>query len=523
MRAEALHKDAVCMSLLNRIAPSHRNTASVPSRIARPKNDLREGIAAPIAALTFEGETVLGVECSDATIAEPLRELMGQDWRKVPPLFCDDAADLAPHLERLISEGEAFQAFGADSAAGMLSFSGIVSGLRARLIVAPAHAGEVALQEALKEGQKNEAQAQLLRAQLDSSPTAIFGLSNGSDPKPLNAAAQAMVGSSAGKTAVAGLFPSAEDGPRQLLSPDGTALGWVRVTHVTAPDGTAFVHIEDIDQQTRVERALESFMTTLTETFAHLDSALAIFDRNRQLSLFNPALTDLFDLNPATLAARPSFREFLEGLRQRRMLPEQADYTQWRRRLSEAVECSGDVPFQEDWTLPSGQILRVTVRPHPRGALAFVFKDISGHVMLERRYRAEVELGQATLDRLHEAVAVFSASGQVLFTNEAFETAVEYDAFDTLTNGGIEELVTAAAAKCAPDSTWRDMQNYALSTDRQDRWSGLVETVAGGYWLLRANALPDGSTMLAISTPVAADDGGRDQVALPKIAAAGGG
>lgn len=514
------------MSLFNRIASSPRNTASNPPRVTRPKSDLREGIAAPLAALTFEGEAVLGVECSDPTIAAPLRDLMGQNWRQVPQLFCDKAADLAPHLEQLISEGEAFQAFSTGGGAGLLSFSGIISGLRARLIVTPAHAGEVALQEILRRGQKAEAQSQLLRAQLDSSPTAIFGLSDRSDPQPLNAAAQAMVGSSAGKAAVACLFPSAEDGPQQLLSPDGTALGWVRLTHVTAPDGTAFVHIEDIDQQTRVERALESFMTTLTETFAHLDSALAIFDRNRQLSLFNPALTDLFDLNPATLAARPSFREFLEGLRQRRMLPEQADYTQWRRRLSEAVECSGDVPFQEDWTLPSGQILRVTVRPHPRGALAFVFKDISGHVMLERRYRAEVELSQATLDRLHEAVAVFSASGQVLFTNEAFEQAVEYNAFDTVTNGGIEELVSAAAAKCSASTTWQDMQNYALSTDRQDRWSGLVEPKTGGYWLLRANALPDGSTMLAISTPTAANDVGpklREGPTPAKIAAAGGG
>jgi hypothetical protein len=34
--------------------------------------------------------------------------------------------------------------------------------------------------------------------------------------------------------------------------------------------------------------------------------------------------------------------------------------------------------FEETWSLPGGQTYRVIGRPHPNGALAFMFEDISG-------------------------------------------------------------------------------------------------------------------------------------------------
>jgi hypothetical protein len=38
-----------------------------------------------------------------------------------------------------------------------------------------------------------------------------------------------------------------------------------------------------------VERSLERFVQTMTETFTHLNVGLAIFDRNQTLAMFNPA------------------------------------------------------------------------------------------------------------------------------------------------------------------------------------------------------------------------------------------
>ena len=105
-------------------------------------------------------------------------------------------------------------------------------------------------------------------------------------------------------------------------------------------------------------------------------------------------------------------------------MPEQKDFASWRRKLSELEEGARSGTYEENWQLPSGKIFRVTGRPHPQGALAFLFEDISTAIMLERKYRSELELSQATLDRMSEAVAVFDASGMLVFVNSAFESAL---------------------------------------------------------------------------------------------------
>lgn len=53
-----------------------------------------------------------------------------------------------------------------------------------------------------------------------------------------------------------------------------------------------------IDMTVKAEVSLRNFVQTLTSTFAHLQVGLAIFDKRRQLVLFNPALTDLTTLEP---------------------------------------------------------------------------------------------------------------------------------------------------------------------------------------------------------------------------------
>ena len=52
---------------------------------------------------------------------------------------------------------------------------------------------------------------------------------------------------------------------------------------------------------------LASDDTTMTETFAHLTVGLAIFDRNQTLALFNPALVQMWQVEPAWLARAMAF------------------------------------------------------------------------------------------------------------------------------------------------------------------------------------------------------------------------
>ena len=197
---------------------------------------------------------------------------------------------------------------------------------------------------------------------------------------------------------------------------------WYELSESPGAAGETVGFALDADDLVAAEASLRRFVETLTETFAHLPIGLAVFDKNRRLGLFNPALTDLVKIDAVWLAGRPSLRDFLERLRETRQMPEQKDFASWRRKLGELEEGARSGTYEENWQLPSGKIFRVTGRPHPQGALAFLFEDISSAIILERKYRSELELSQATLDRMSEAVAVFDASGMLVFVNSAFET-----------------------------------------------------------------------------------------------------
>jgi hypothetical protein len=63
---------------------------------------------------------------------------------------------------------------------------------------------------------------------------------------------------------------------------------------------------------------------------ADIADAVAIFTPSRRLDFHNTAFAELFGLEPAWLAERPTHGEVLDRLRQRRRLPETADYARWK-------------------------------------------------------------------------------------------------------------------------------------------------------------------------------------------------
>ena len=82
----------------------------------------------------------------------------------------------------------------------------------------------------------------------------------------------------------------------------------------------------DVTEIVRAQQAQKNFVQTLTKTFATLSIGLAIFDRNRQLMLFNPALIDLTTLPADFLSARPNLLTVFDKLRDNQIMPEPKNY-----------------------------------------------------------------------------------------------------------------------------------------------------------------------------------------------------
>lgn len=174
------------------------------------------------------------------------------------------------------------------------------------------------------------------------------------------------------------------------------------------------------DAAVRAERFLREFVQTLTRTFATLNTGFAIFDRQRNLQLFNPAIIDLTGIRADFLASRPTLADFLDQLRELRMVPEPKDYPSWRHRINNLETAAATGHHLEEWSLPGGRVFRVQGSPHPDGAIALLFEDITSETAIKREYREALALNKAVLDRIGDAVAVFGPDGKLVLSNRSY-------------------------------------------------------------------------------------------------------
>jgi PAS domain-containing protein len=281
---------------------------------------------------------------------------------------------------------------------------------------------------------------------------------------------------------------------RQSLLAVGKPLLWFDISSRSEAGGDLMFAIP-ADAAVQAEAALRDFMQTLTKTFAQLPIGLAIFDRQRKLQLFNPAMMDLTQLPADFLSLRPSLLAVLDAMRDRKMLPEPKDYRDWRRQIVEIEKAAATGLYEETWSLPDGQTYRVVGRPHPNGALALLIEDISSEMLRTRRYRADLELGQSVIDHMDEAIAVFSQSGQLVMSNKSYTALWGHDPAETLADDTVRTLSAHWRVQSAPSAIWAEIEEYVATVGDRDSWRGEVRLLDGRLIGCRFAPLAGGSTL----------------------------
>lgn len=285
-------------------------------------------------------------------------------------------------------------------------------------------------------------------------------------------------------------------GQRQKLAQrDGKSV-WYELTGFADGD-ERLIFATAADAVVQAETAMRDFMVTLTKTFAHLHVGLAIFDKQRQLVLFNPALMDLTGLPADFLSMRPSLLSVLDGMRDRNMIPEPKDYRGWRRQLIEMERAAASGLYEETWSLPGGQTYRVIGRPHPNGALALMIEDISGEMLRTRRFRADLELSQSVIDEVDEAIAVFSPAGQLVISNAGYAKLWGGESGADLLDETLRSLSGRWRMQCAPSTVWSDLEDFASNPGDRTQWKAQVRLLDGRLIDCRFAPLSGGATMTA--------------------------
>lgn len=264
------------------------------------------------------------------------------------------------------------------------------------------------------------------------------------------------------------------------------------------------------DAAVRAERALREFVQTLTKTFADLPIGLAIFDRDRNLQLFNPALIDLTGLATGFLTARPTLYAFLDRLREARMVPEPKDYRSWRNQMASLEAAASSGHHVEMWSLPGGQTYRVTGRPHPDGAVAFLFEDITSEISLTRKFRADLSLGAEVLDSIEDAVVVFAANGELLISNRRYA-----ELWGSGTPATLDDHLAIWTRACGQSPGLAALREALNATLPDEPMRGAMAGPSGGLLSWGLRALSGGRLLLSFAAPVPTLPVGRDPRCLP--------
>ncbi len=239
---------------------------------------------------------------------------------------------------------------------------------------------------------------------------------------------------------------------------------------------------------------LNRHRTAHNETLDELTTAVAIFNPDRTLAFSNRAYARLWQLPEDWLAEGPSQEEIIEVLREKRRLPEQADFRAWKQTQLDLYNRLIE-PFEELWYLPDGSMLRVVAQPHPLGGLLFLYEDVTDRIALETSYNTLIAVQRASLDRLFEGVVVFGSDGNVQLRNAAFQKIWNLDDRALLGQPHVNDVLNACE-RCISADDRAEILAHVLGSDGERRPSQKRLTCQDGrivdYTFV---PLPDGATL----------------------------
>ncbi len=481
----------------------------------RVRRDIMFGDASDGTVFIFDGEVLVDAtpQARSLLAAAPVR---GSSWQRLMGFLAPSFPGFDDQMAKLAAKGRIVLE-SADAKDGLTVIAEWRGGLARITVTDMGSSITTNLVDPLTQ-RANDEELRLLRGTVHHVPLPIWLESGEGDVVWANPAYMALVPRHFGPDREIG-WPlpkvmTAQGTERQRLrmaQADGTT-AWFEVTSKPATEGRMHFAVP-VDALVQTESSLAEFTQTLTKTFAELPIGLAVFDNQRRLALFNPALCDLTTLPPDVLLTRPALFDFLDRLRDRRMIPEPKDYASWRRRIVDLEKAAASGCYEETWILPGGKTFRVTGRPHPDGALALLFEDISTEMTRTRRFRADVELGQSVIDAMDEAVAVFSASGLVVLANAAYASLWGHDpAASVSEEASIGRMLQHWQEQTAPTPLWQKAEDFVARLDDRRPWSGEARLSDGRQLQCRFLPLGGGATMIAFRARV--DEGDAPHPAL---------
>lgn len=250
-------------------------------------------------------------------------------------------------------------------------------------------------------------------------------------------------------------------------------------------------------EQLRID--LQQHIRAHDETLNNMGEGVVIFDADQRMSFHNRAFAGMFGLAEDWFADGPSHGEWLDHLREKRRLPEQPDYREWKQEELDLYTNWPDEVPDELWSLPDGRELRLVRMRHPHGGLSLLFGDISDQMSMQSKFNTLINVQAATLDKLNEGVAVFGPDGRLKIHNAAFENMWNFPETALADEPRFHDLIQECLKFYHDREFWTEMMARTTdpSPEARRHVSGEIHRSDDSILTYLSRPLPDGATLIA--------------------------
>ena len=252
--------------------------------------------------------------------------------------------------------------------------------------------------------------------------------------------------------------------------------------------------------QTKLEdaaREMERHHAAQAAILDQMTTGVAFFGRDQKLWYFNSAWAEIWSLEDRWLNSKPTLSEVFDMLREKRKLPEQADYRRFRD-FHLSMFTTLLQPHDEMLVRPDGGTMRMLIVPHTIGGLAFLLEDVTSNLQMEVSYNTLIAVQKATLDNLTEGIMVVGTDGRIKLFNPSLLRVWQLDGEYLQTEPHLSDLAEQMRVLYPKNIDWgAQKQNIISSALNRESRVGRILRGDGGIIKVTHTPLPDGGMLVS--------------------------
>ena len=176
--------------------------------------------------------------------------------------------------------------------------------------------------------------------------------------------------------------------------------------------------LTDITAFDEVKRNYEVYLDSHLDILSSLDTAFCIINTDHMFTFGNTAFLNLWGLPKNFLDTSPHYNQFLDKIRESKILPEVADFKAYKEEENKTFDALTEQ--KEDLLyIPDGRTFRRICSPHPDGTI-IAYEDITEHLATTRKLSELIDVQQGILNNIDDSVLIFSPNLKLKYYNPAY-------------------------------------------------------------------------------------------------------